>query len=152
MTHRARRAVLVVTALLAMAPCVANADKEAIPAIGEDEALYRCKPRNAEVAINFKPDMELKELMTWVVGFTCKNFILDPRVVVTGKKVTVIAPNKMSSHEAYRLFLVSLSTMNLTVVPKGNVLRIADAGAARRDTVPIMKRGVPDNDQVVRYI
>jgi general secretion pathway protein D len=155
MTHRSRRALLFVTSLLAMAPCVASAEqtKEApTPAVGEDEALYRCKPRNAEVAINFKPDMELKELMTWVVGFTCKNFILDPRVVVTGKKITVIAPNKMSSHEAYRLFLVSLSTMNLTVVPKGNVLRIADAGASRRDTVPIMKKGVPDDDQVVRYI
>lgn len=156
MTHRARRALLFVTTLLAMAPCVASAEqnaKETLPAaVGEDEALYRCKSRNAEVAVNFKPDMELKELMTWVVGFTCKNFILDPRVVLTGKKVTVIAPNKMSSHEAYRLFLVSLSTMNLTVVPKGNVLRIVDAGASRRDTVPIMRKGVPDDDQVVRYI
>ena len=157
MTHRARRALVVVTSLLAMAPCVASAETEqpvssaaAVP--GEDEALYRCKSRTAEVAVSFKPDMELKELMTWVVGFTCKNFILDPRVVATGKKVTVIAPNKMSATEAYRMFLVALSTMNLTVVPKGNVLRIADAGAARRDTVPMLRKGVPTDDQVVRYI
>ena len=162
MTHRARRAVLVVTSLLAMAPCVVQAETETpiaggkaaeATAVGEDEALYRCKSRTAEVAISFKPEMELKELMTWVVGFTCKNFILDPRVVTTGKKITVIAPNKMSAREAYRLFLVSLSTMNLTVVPKGNVLRIVDAGAARRDTVPMLRKGVPDDsDQVVRYI
>ncbi|MBA3500385.1 MAG: type II secretion system secretin GspD [Myxococcota bacterium] len=122
------------------------------PVTGEDEALYRCKSRTAEVAVSFKPDMELKELMTWVVGFTCKNFILDPRVVATGKKVTVIAPNKMSATEAYRMFLVALSTMNLTVVPKGNVLRIADAGASRRDTVPMLRKGTPTDDQVVRYI
>ncbi len=155
MTHRARRAVLIVTTLLSVAPCVASAEttQPVSTAIGEDEALYRCKSRSAEVAINFKPDMELKELMTWVVGFTCKNFILDPRVVTTGKKVTVIAPNKMTANEAYRLFLVALSTMNLTVVPKGNVLRITDAGAARRDTLPIYKKGTPgDGDQVVRYI
>src|SRR5512139_2345177 len=127
MTHRARRAVLVVASLLALAPCGAHAETATpigTPAAGEDEALYRCKSRTAEVAVSFKPEMELKELMTWVVGFTCKNFILDPRVVTTGKKITVIAPNKMSASEAYRLFLVSLSTMNLTVVPKGNVLRI----------------------------
>jgi general secretion pathway protein D len=156
MTHRARRALVVVTSLLALAPCSVHAETttpvSTAPVLGEDEALYRCKSRTAEVAVSFKPDIELKELMTWVTGFTCKNFILDPRVVLTGKKVTVIAPNKMSATEAYRLFLVALSTMSLTVVPKGNVLRVADAGASRRDTVPIMRKGSPDNDQVVRYI
>ncbi len=158
MTHRARRALVVVSTLLSLTPCAVQADTKAseaasAPAVGEDEALYRCKSRDAEVAINFKPDIELKELMTWVVGFTCKNFILDPRVVTTGKKVTVIAPNKMTATEAYRLFLVALSTMSLTVVPKGKILRITDAGAARRDTVPIIKNGLPaDNDQVVRYV
>src|SRR5678815_5496839 len=69
------------------------------------------------------------------------------------RPVTVIAPNKMSSTEAYRVFLVALSTMNLTIVPKGNVLRIVDAPAAKSETVPIYKRGVPsDEDQVVRYV
>ncbi|HLL25490.1 MAG TPA: hypothetical protein VK427_25310, partial [Kofleriaceae bacterium] len=141
MTHRARRALFVVMILLAR---VASGDTPAPPApttapvaVGEDDALYRCKSRTAEVAINFKPDMELKELMSWVVGFTCKNFILDPRVATTGRKITVMAPRKMSATEAYRLFLVALSTMSLTVVPKGNVLRIQDAGVARRDTVPL---------------
>jgi len=87
------------------------------------------------------------------MGFTCKNFILDPRIVSTGKKVTVIAPNKMSSTEAYRVFLVALSTMGLTIVPKGNVLRIVESATAKSETVPIFKRGVPsDEDQVVRYI
>ena len=120
---------------------------------GEDEALYSCKRRTGQVAVTFKPETELKDLITWVMGFTCKNFILDPRIVSTGKKVTVIAPNKMSSTEAYRVFLVALSTMNLTIVPKGNVLRIVDAPTARTETVPIYKRGIPaDEDQVVRYV
>jgi general secretion pathway protein D len=123
------------------------------PAPGEDEALYSCKKRTGQVAVTFKPETELKDLITWVMGFTCKNFILDPRVVSTGKKVTVIAPNKMSSTEAYRVFLVALSTMGLTIVPKGNVLRIVESAMAKSETVPIYKRGVPpDEDQVVRYI
>jgi len=120
---------------------------------GEDEALYACKKRSGQVAVTFKPETELKDLITWVMGFTCKNFILDPRIVSTGKKVTVIAPNKMSSTEAYRVFLVALSTMGLTIVPKGNVLRIVESATAKSETVPIFKRGVPsDEDQVVRYI
>ncbi|HEX2685794.1 MAG TPA: type II secretion system secretin GspD [Kofleriaceae bacterium] len=123
------------------------------PAPGEDEALYSCKRRTGQVAVTFKPETELKDLITWVMGFTCKNFILDPRIVSTGKKVTVIAPNKMSSTEAYRVFLVALSTMGLTIVPKGNVLRIVESATAKSETVPIYKRGVPnDEDQIVRYV
>jgi general secretion pathway protein D len=158
MTSRSRRALTVAVTLMGLVPCLAHGESKEMPvsmtpAIGEDEALYRCKSRTAEVAVNFKPDMELKELMTWVVGFTCKNFILDPRVVIPGKKVTVIAPNKMSANEAYRLFLVALSTMQLTVVPKGNVLRVTDAGASRRDTLPLLKKGSSvGGDQVVRFV
>src|SRR5688572_22534664 len=86
-----------------------------------DDPLYSCKKRTGLVSVTFKPETELKDLITWVMGFTCKNFTFDPRIVSTGKKVTVIAPNKMSAAEAYNLFLASLSTMGLTVVPKGNV-------------------------------
>jgi general secretion pathway protein D len=122
-------------------------------ATGEDDALYSCKRRTGQVAVTFKPETELKDLITWVMGFTCKNFILDPRIVSTGKKVTVIAPNKMSTTEAYRVFLVALSTMGLTIVPKGNVLRIVESSTAKSETVPIYKRGIPkDEDQVVRYV
>ena len=123
------------------------------PATGEDEPLYKCSHKEGTVAITFKPETELKELITWVMGFTCKNFILDPRIVSTGKKVTVIAPLRMSKPEAYRVFLVALSTMGLTVVPKGNVLRIVESSTAKSETVPIYKKGVPaDEDQMVRYV
>ena len=89
------------------------------PAAGEDDKLYNCKQlKTGQVSVTFKPETELKDLITWVMGFTCKNFIFEPRIVSTGKKVTLIAPNKMTPTEAYRLFLVALSTMGLTVVPK----------------------------------
>jgi general secretion pathway protein D len=132
---------------------VAAGSGGAAPAPGEDEALYSCRKRTGQVAVTFKPETELKDLITWVMGFTCKNFILDPRIVSTGKKVTVIAPNKMSSNEAYRVFLVALSTMGLTIVPKGNVMRIVESASAKGETVPIYKHGIPnDEDQVVRYV
>src|SRR5438067_10713453 len=80
------------------------------PASG-DEPIYVCKHVTGPVSVNFKPESELKDLIAWAMGFTCKNFILDPRIVSTGKKVTVMAPSKMSPQDAYRLFLVALSTM-----------------------------------------
>ena len=126
---------------------------EKTPAPGEDDALYSCGKRSGDVSVTFKPETELKDLITWVMGFTCKNFILDPRIVSTGKKVTVIAPLKMSQRDAYRVFLVALSTMGLTVIPKGNVLRVVESATAKSETVPIYRKGSPeDDDQMVRYI
>ena len=161
--HQAPRSLVAVLALTSLlvggAPRLSYAQPAptpgaaGAPAVGEDEALYSCKRRTGQVAVTFKPETELKDLITWVMGFTCKNFILDPRIVSTGKKVTVIAPNKMSATEAYRVFLVALSTMGLTVVPKGSVLRIVESATAKSETVPILKRGVPnDEDQIVRYV
>ena len=157
--------ILILAALLAVAsvrPAVADippgpgektGEKGGSSATGEDEQLYSCSNRKTEVNVTFKPETELKDLITWVMGFTCKNFILDPRIVSTGKKVTVIAPNKMTPQDAYRLFLVALSTMGLTVIPKGNVLRIVESATAKSETLPILKKGgVADEDQMVRYI
>ncbi|MEJ7602697.1 MAG: type II secretion system secretin GspD [Kofleriaceae bacterium] len=139
-----------------VATSVAHAEDK-VPTPGEDESLYSCKTRPAgsanEVAVTFKPETEVSELITWVMGFTCKNFVLDPRVVLTNRKVTIIAPGKLSTGDAYRVFLTALATVNLTVVPKGKVVHIVDAPTARRDTVPLYKTGSPDaTDQIVRYV
>ncbi len=142
-----------VVAMLGMlAPRLAHAQpKDDDP---DDDKVYSCGKRTTgQVSVSFKPETELKDLITWVMGFTCKNFLLDPRIVSTGKKVTIIAPLKMSPHEAYNVFLAALSTMGLTVVPKGNVMRIVEAQAAKSETLPIYKGGIPANrDQVVRYV
>jgi general secretion pathway protein D len=141
---------LVVIAVFAARP--AHAQPASPPEA--DDALYSCKKRTTgQVTVSFKPETELKDLIAWVMGFTCKNFVLDPRIVSTGKKVTVIAPNKMTPNEAYAVFLASLSTMGLTVVPKGNINRIVESATAKNETVPIMRGGVPANqDQIVRYV
>jgi general secretion pathway protein D len=118
----------------------------------DDLQLYHCKDKTGPVSVTFKPETELKDLVTWVMGFTCRNFMFDPSYVQRGKKVTIIAPNTMSPQEAYRVFLVALSTIGLTVVPKGNVLRIVEAATARAETVPLV-HGIPDNsEQIVRFV
>jgi general secretion pathway protein D len=120
----------------------------------DDAGLYACKKlKNGQVTVSLKPETELKDLITWVMGFTCKNFIYEPGLIQRSKKVTVISPNKMSPQDAYRLFLVALSTMGVTVVPKGNALRIVEAGQAKGETVPVYRRGAPANtDEMVRFL
>jgi len=149
--------------LALLVPVIADAAPESTPVSApakeiapepnpDDVQLYRCKDKVGQVSITFKPETELKDLVTWAMGFTCRNFMFDPAYVQRGKKVTIIAPNTMSPSEAYRVFLVALSTIGLTVVPKGNVLRIVESATARAETVPLIK-GTPDNtEQIVRMI
>lgn len=134
-------------ALLMLVPLLARATPEL-----DDESLYSCKSRTADVVVTLKPETELKDLVTWVMGFTCKEFVFDPRIVAAGKKVNVIAPNKLTATEAYQMFLVALATVNLTVVPKGRVLRIIDAPTGKTQALPIYQKGMPDGDQLIRYI
>jgi len=128
-------------------------DKPTDLVVGEDEQLYSCKSRTGEASVTFKPETDVKELITWVMGFTCKNFVLDPRMITTTKKVTIVAPNKLTASEAYRVFLVALATVDYTIVPKGNILRVVESASAKHQTVPLYKNGVPDSsEQVVRYV
>ncbi|MBP9085328.1 MAG: hypothetical protein KBG15_04380, partial [Kofleriaceae bacterium] len=119
-----------------------------------DDPTYSCnKKSGGRTTVSFKPETELKDLITWAMGFTCKNFIFEPRIVATGKKVTVISPNKMTAGEAYAVFLVALSTMGLTVVPKGNLLRIVESPSAKSETLPLYVGRLPPNtDEIVRYV
>jgi general secretion pathway protein D len=121
------------------------------PAVG-DEPQYSCKAHVGPVVVTFKADTEIKDLVTWAMGFTCKNFILDPRIVSTGKKVTIIAPNQLSAAEAYQMFLVALSTVGLTVVAKGSAMRIVEAAAAKKEVLPIGRQVPGNSDQVVRVV
>src|SRR6185369_9190387 len=55
--------------------------------------------------------------------------------------------------EAWGLFLVSLQTMNLNVVPKGRTLEIVESQSTREKPLPVYKGGnAPNTDQIVRAV
>src|SRR5688572_4981565 len=64
------RAVFALVVVVLLSP-LANAQPSEIP----DEQLYRCKNTQGDVAVTFKPEIEVRELVSWAVGFTCKEFI-----------------------------------------------------------------------------
>ncbi|HUS28650.1 MAG TPA: type II secretion system secretin GspD [Kofleriaceae bacterium] len=147
------RALCVVLVMVVMAN-VARAESELpTPAASADESLYSCKQRQGDVEITFKSEMELKDLLTWVVGFTCKKFVLDPKVVMLGRKVTLIAPGKLSAPQAYDVFLTALGTMGFTVVPKGKLLMVTESATSKGQTLPYYDGKLPpDSEQMVRYL
>ncbi len=121
--------------------------------VDKDDPLYSCRKARGKVSVSFKPEVELKDLISWAMGFTCKNFVYGSGVGSRSAKVTIIAPKQMTSHQAWDVFLVSLSTMGLTVVPKGNVLKIVEAAQSKKDSIPIYRKGMPSSrDQLVRVV
>jgi general secretion pathway protein D len=124
------------------------------PVTNDDQAMYSCNSKaKGPMTVTLKgPETELKDLISWMMTFNCKNFVFEPRIVSSGKKVTIMAPLKMTPQQAYDVFLVALSTMGLTVVPKGNVMRIVESATARTETLPLRRGSPGSRDEMIRFI
>lgn len=147
-------AILVIALALPQSALAQPKDDEAgDSASGEDEALYNCGKAKGKVSVSFKPEVELKDLITWAMGFTCKNFVYGAGIGGRSAKVTIIAPKKMTARQAWRVFLVALQTMGLTVVPKGNVNKIVEAKQSKGESLPLYRKGTPEaKSQLVRLV
>jgi hypothetical protein len=89
----------------------------------DDEPLYTCKAATGKLHAVFNPETELKDLVTWLMGFTCKNVIVGAGVDV-GTKVTIRAPNAMTSKQAVKLFFDSVDAAGYVVLDKGDSIVI----------------------------
>lgn len=121
----------------------------------DDDSLYDCpeRKRRGRYVVSLKPETELTDLIKWAMTFHCKNFVYASEISRRSSKVTIMTPNKMTASEAWRVFLVALQSMNLTVVPKGNVMEIVERPKAKTQALPIFTRGrAPSTDQMVRVI
>ena len=148
--------LLLACALLALHPCRAEAASTPDPlALADDDSLYRCKkyPENARIRVTLKPETTLTDLVAWAMGFSCKSFLYGSGVASHTTKITVMAPADMTPREAYRLFLVSLSSMQLTVVPHGKTLEIVEPTRAKESALPIVAAGaLPAEGGMLRVV
>jgi general secretion pathway protein D len=125
--------------------------RAAIP--GEDDELYRCAAAKGDVKVSFRPGLELAELVAWAMSFTCKSFVYSPRLGTRSLSVTVLVPRPMSAPEAWRIFLVALENMDLTLVPKGRALEIVETPSAKKQPLPVHAPGTePAGEEMVRVL
>lgn len=120
-----KRWLVVVLLFASMSPALADA----VP------PPSTCKPATGRVRVAFKPDVELKDLVTWVMGFSCKNVILGDGVDA-GTKVAILAPNPMTPKQAMALFADAVDAAGFVVQDKGDnvVLKLGvDSAAAYLD-------------------
>ena len=103
-SQRMRRLLgtFVAIAIACSGPALARAQNDDEKATAEEEALYSCGKAKGQVSVSFKPEVELKDLITWAMGFTCRNFVMSSAIAGRNQKVTIIAPKKMSPTQAWR--------------------------------------------------
>ncbi len=120
-----------------------------------EDSLYDCpeKQKKGEYVVSLKPETTLDDLIKWAMTFHCKNFVYSSEIGKRSAKVTIMTPKRMSARQAWRVFLVGLQSMNLTVVPKGNILEIIETSKAKSNALPIFTKGrAPAADQLVRVV
>jgi general secretion pathway protein D len=115
-----------------------------------DEPLFKCAKKSGEFNVSFKPEIELKELITWINTIVCKTVTLDQRVIATTRRSRSWR-RRMSSQEAYRLFLVALATIGYDVVP-GDYMKVVESQTIKKENLPLYVGGkVAANEHVIRY-
>jgi general secretion pathway protein C len=104
---------LLVLSVLLLSSRVARADDP-------DPPMYACKAASPDtkISVTFKPDTSIRDLAVWVMGFQCKNIIIDSAIAKHATKVTIIAPNKYTPKQAMQLFVDAIEATGLVVVQK----------------------------------
>ena len=106
----------------------------------DDGAVTSCRklPAGKRLKLNLKPNTEVADLIVWIASITCKQFVLPGAIASTSKTVTIIAPQPVTSAEAYQLFLDALDSVGLTVYPSGRFMRVIETAKAKASPIPIL--------------
>jgi type II secretory pathway component GspD/PulD (secretin) len=110
------------------------------PPPAKDQSSCRPPSDRTVVRVNFKPDSEVTDVITWYANLTCTSVLMSSTVPLAGKKVTILAPKPITVAELRELFLASLESVGLTVERTGKFLRIIDAAKARSSVTPVYRK------------
>jgi hypothetical protein len=128
--------LLLLIALTGRATSVAAAPPAAPAPTGGDTC--RRLPEGKRLKLNLKPNTELVDLVSWISAITCKQFVIPGTIPAQSKTVTIIAPQMITTAEAYDLFLGALDSVGLTVYAAGDILRIIETSRIKSAPIPVV--------------
>ena len=113
------RFVIALALVATLGSRIARADDAEAP-------IYACKtlPPQTKITVQFKPEVPLRDLIAWAVGFTCKSFVVASDVDKYANKVTIVAPSALTPKQALQLFVDAVEATGLTVVQKPDTIII----------------------------
>ena len=82
----------------------------------------------AKVALDFN-EVDIPVFVRFISEITGKNFVLDETIKKQGGKISVFSPTKVSSDQAFNMFVAALEAARLAVVSKGgNLYQVVPMG------------------------
>lgn len=99
-------------------------------------------------SINLR-DADIRAFIDQVSTMTGKTFVVDQRIK---GKITVIAPEPMSSATVYQVFLSVLNVNGFAAVPTGRVIKIVPDGSAKQDSIPLDTSERPSGDEMITRV
>ena len=102
------------------------------------------------VVLNFN-EVDISTMVKFISDLTGKNFILDDRVK---GKISVYSPSKLSTEEAYNVFVSVLELKGFTVVQSGKVAKIVPSASARQSGFRLLPEGeqAPVNENYIAQV
>jgi general secretion pathway protein D len=119
---------------------------------GDGELMYPCGKPKGTFKLAFKPELELGELVTWAMGFSCKRILYATALATRSAKVTMLTPGELSAEEAWRVFQAALGTMGLAIVKKGAVLEVVESAVAKDEALAISSQFPDGGRDIVRLL
>jgi hypothetical protein len=113
-----RRRVRAVKAQLSALAIVVGLGLSAVAAAGSPPAV----PARSVAALPERTD--LRDLVRWARGFTGSNIVIDSQVSGRRELVTVHVADQLTERQAWQIFLVTLSMLDLEVIPQGGTLLV----------------------------
>jgi general secretion pathway protein D len=144
------RPLLAIAIVLSMTLTPAAADPAAGP--DPDAEMYACGKPRGTFTMSFKPELELRELATWAMGFSCKRILYADALASRSAKITMLTPGTVSAAEAWRVFQTALGAMGLAAVKKGELLQIVESSAAKEEALAIVSKFPDGGRDVVRLL
>ncbi|BCS55842.1 type II secretion system secretin GspD [Geobacter sp. SVR] len=102
------------------------------------------------VVLNFN-EVDISTMVKFISDLTGRNFVLDDRVK---GKVSVFSPSKLSTEEAYNVFVSVLELKGFTVVQSGKVAKIVPTAAVKQSGFTVLPPGaqVPVNENYLAQV
>ncbi|ULA62722.1 MAG: SecretinN domain-containing protein [Nitrospira sp.] len=80
-----------------------------------------------KITLDFN-EVEIPVFVRFISELTGKNFVLDETIKKLGGKISVFSPTKVTTDQAYNMFVAALEVSRIAVVPKGSVYQIVPMG------------------------
>jgi len=90
---------------------------------------------SGKIAMNFH-DVEISTVVRFISETTGKNFIYDDKLK---GKITIIAPKKLSSNEAFDLFVSVMELKGFAIVDIGSAYRVSPASMVKQAPIKVSK-------------